>query len=78
MRSIRSGCALAALIGAAFAVVATPAAAEFFGCNDKNSVRNYRSVESHYASARTTTREFAAQSSRRFSTYSRQNRTRYY
>lgn len=63
MRSIRNGFALAALIGAALVVVATPAAAEFFGCNDKNSVRNYRSVASHYASAGTT-REFAAQSSR--------------
>jgi hypothetical protein len=63
MLGIRSGFALAALIGAAVAVVATPAAAEFFGCNDKTSVRNYRSAESHYASARTT-REFAAQTSR--------------
>jgi hypothetical protein len=77
MRSIRSGFALAALIGAALAVVATPAAAEFFGCNERTSVRTYRGVESHYASAHTT-RDFAAQSSRRFSTYSRPNRTHYY
>ncbi len=62
MRSIGSGLVLAALLGAVVAVVATPAAAEFFGCNDKNSV-SYRGVSSHYASARTT-HEFAAQSSR--------------
>ena len=60
MRSIASGFALAALLGVVFA---TPAAAEFFGCNDKTSVRNLRSTSSHYASAGTT-REFAAQSSR--------------
>ena len=72
MRSIGSGLVLAALIGAAIAVVATPAAAEFFGCNDKTSVRTYRNVSSHYASARTT-REFAAQSSRpRITIYPRQ------
>jgi hypothetical protein len=73
-----SGLVLAALLGAAFAVVATPAAAEFFGCNDKTSVRNHRSVASHYANVRTT-HEFAAQSSRpRVTTYPRQNRDRYY
>lgn len=63
MRRIGSGFALAALMGAAIAVIATPAAAEFFGCNDKTSVRSTRGAASHYASARTT-HEFAAQSSR--------------
>jgi hypothetical protein len=63
MRRIGSGFALAALIGAAIAVIATPAAAEFFGCKDpKVTVRNYGGASSHYASARTTN-EFAAQSS---------------
>ncbi len=60
MRSIASGFAVMALLGVVFA---TPAAAEFFGCNDKNSVRNLRGVGSHLASAGNT-REFAAQSSR--------------
>lgn len=63
MRSIGSGLVRTALLGAAIAVVASPAAAEFFGCNDKNSVRNYRGVSSHYARAGTT-HEFSAQSSR--------------
>ena len=79
MRRIGSGLVLAALIGAAFAVGATPVAAEFFGCKDsKVTVRNYGGASSHYASARTT-HEFAAQSSRpRFTIYPRQNRGRYY
>jgi hypothetical protein len=73
MRRIGSGFVLAALLGAAIAVVATPAAAEFFGCNDKTSVRSYRSAAIHYASARTT-HEFAAQSSRpRITIHPRQN-----
>jgi len=60
MRTFAGGLALAV---AAFAFLATPAAAEFFGCNDpKVTVRNY-GASSHYASARTT-HEFAAQSSR--------------
>jgi hypothetical protein len=50
-------------MGAAIAVIATPAAAEFFGCKDpKVTVRNYGGASRHYASARTTN-EFAAQSS---------------
>ncbi len=72
MPRIGNGFALAALMGAAIAVIATPAAAEFFGCNDKTSVRNLRGVASHHASARTT-QEFAAQSSRpRITIYPRQ------
>ncbi len=63
MRSIGSSFVLVALIGAAIAVVATPAAAEFFGCNDKTSVRSYSGAARHSASARTT-HEFAAQTSR--------------
>lgn len=64
MRRIGSSFALAALMGAAIAVIATPAAAEFFGCKDpKVTVRNYGGASRHYASARTTN-EFAAQSSR--------------
>jgi hypothetical protein len=66
MRSIASGLALAALLGVVFA---TPAAAEFFGCNDKTSVRN-RGTVSHLASAGTT-REFAAQSRPRVTIYPR-------
>jgi hypothetical protein len=51
-------------MGAVIASVATPAAAEFFGCKDpKVTVRYYGGAANHYASARTT-REFAAQSSR--------------
>jgi hypothetical protein len=61
MRKLASGIALAV---AAFAVMATPAAAEFFGCKDpKTTVRNYTGASSHYASSRTT-HEFAAQTSR--------------
>jgi hypothetical protein len=73
MRSIGSGLAVAALLGAALAVVATPAAAEFFGCKDpKVTVRNYGGASRHYASARTTN-EFAAQSPRpRVTIYPRQ------
>jgi len=64
MRSIVSGFAVAALLGAALAVAATPASAEFFGCKDpKTTVRNYVGASSHYASA-DTTREYSAQSSR--------------
>lgn len=75
MRKLASGIALAV---AAFAVMATPAAAEFFGCKEpKTTVRNYTGASSHYASARTT-HEFAAQSSRpRFTFSSRQDRNRY-
>ena len=75
MRKLASGIALAV---AAIAVMATPAAAEFFGCNDaKTTVRNYTSASSRYASSRTT-HEFAAQSSRpRFTFFSRQDRNRY-
>jgi hypothetical protein len=64
MRRIASGFALAALVGAGLAVVATPAAAEFFGCKDpKTTVRNYTGAYGHYASVRTTS-EYSAQSSR--------------
>lgn len=72
MRILAGGIALAV---AALAVVATPAAAEFFGCNEpKTTVRNYGGAPSHYASARTT-HEFAAQSSRpRVTIYPRRQR----
>lgn len=61
MRKLAGGIAW---VIAAFAVMATPAAAEFFGCKDsKTTVRNYTGASSHHASARTT-HEFAAQSSR--------------
>ena len=75
MRKIASGIALAVV---AVAVVATPAAAEFFGCNDaKTTVRNYTRASSSYASSRAT-HEFAAQSSRpRFTFFSQQDRNRY-
>lgn len=60
MRKLAGGIALAV---AAFAFLATPAAAEFFGCNDpKTTVRN-SGPSRQMASARTT-HEFAAQSSR--------------
>jgi hypothetical protein len=74
MRTFVSGIALAV---AAFAVMATPAAAEFFGCKDpKVTVRNYGGASSHYASARTT-HDFSAQSSRpRVTIYPRQNAVR--
>jgi hypothetical protein len=74
MRTFVSGIALAV---AAFAVMATPASAEFFGCKDpKVTVRNYGGASSHYASARTT-RDFSAQSSRpRVTIYPRQNTVR--
>lgn len=74
MRTLASGIALAV---AAFAVMATPAAAEFFGCKDpKVTVRNYggnySGASSHYASARTT-HDFSAQASRpRVTIYPRQ------
>jgi hypothetical protein len=73
MRTLASGIALAV---AAFAVTATPAAAEFFGCKDpKVTVRNYGGSSS-YASARTT-HDFSAQSSRpRVTIYPRQNTVR--
>ena len=80
MRTFATGAALAV---AAFAVTATPAAAEFFGCKDpKVTVRNYGGsfggASKHYASARTT-HDFSAQSSRpRYTISPRQNRTRYY
>lgn len=75
MRTFASGVALAIAV---IAFLATPASAEFFGCNDpKTTVRNY-SGSNRYTSARTT-HEFAAQSSRpRFTSYPRQNRIRYY
>jgi hypothetical protein len=75
MRTFASGLAL---VVAAFVFWATPAAAEFFGCNTpKTTVRNYGG-SNQYASVRTT-HEFAAQSSRpRFTISPRQNRTRYY
>ena len=60
MRSIASGFALAALLGVVFT---TPAAAEFFGCNDKKTSVRMLPSAGHFASAGTT-REFAAQSSR--------------
>ena len=59
MRSIVSGLVLAA---GALAVLAGPASAEFFGCNEKTSVRTYTGAASHYASA--ATHEYSAQSSR--------------
>jgi predicted porin len=75
MRKLASGIALAV---AAIAVMATPAAAEFFGCNDaKTTVRNYSGASSRYASSRNT-HDFSAQSSRpRFTFFSRQDRNRY-
>jgi hypothetical protein len=74
MRTFVSSIALAV---AAFAVVATPASAEFFGCKDpKVTVRNYGGASGHYASARTT-HDFSAQSSRpRVTIYPRQNTVR--
>lgn len=74
MRTLASGIALAV---AAFAVMATPAAAEFFGCKDpKVTVRDYSGASSRYASARTT-HDFSAQSSRpRVTIYPRQNTVR--
>lgn len=53
---------LAALIGVLAAGSVTPASAEFFGCNDKTSVRTYTSSPSR--SAGRVTHEFAAQASR--------------
>jgi hypothetical protein len=72
MRTFVSGIALAV---AAFVVMATPAAAEFFGCKDpKVTVRNYGGGSSSYASARTT-HDFSAQSSRpRVTIYPRHQR----
>jgi hypothetical protein len=74
MRTFVSGIAMAV---AAFAVMATPASAEFFGCKDpKVTVRNYGGASTHYASARTT-HDFSAQSSRpRVTIYPRQNTVR--
>lgn len=80
MRKFATGAALAV---AAFAVTATPAAAEFFGCKDpKVTVRNYGGsfggASKHYASASTaTTHDFSAQASRpRVTIYPRQNTVR--
>jgi hypothetical protein len=74
MRTFASGLALAVT---AFALSATPAAAEFFGCKEPKTTVRYYGGSNHYASARTT-HEFAAQSSRPRFTSSRQSRTRYY
>lgn len=77
MRKLSGGVALAV---SALVLVATPAAAEFFGCKDpKVTVRNYGGsygsyggASSHYASVRTT-HDFSAQSSRpRVTIYPRQ------
>ena len=51
MRSIASGFALAALLGVVFT---TPAAAEFFGCNDKKTSVRMLPSAGHFASAGTT------------------------
>ncbi|MEP7030271.1 MAG: hypothetical protein ABI830_04990 [Pseudolabrys sp.] len=56
---MRTGFALVGLVVALTAGVLTPAAAEFFGCNDKTSVRNLPNRA--YASY---THEFAAQTAR--------------
>jgi len=65
------GAGLAAAVFILAAGAATPASAEFFGCNDQNSARtvSYRSYR-HAPSYRTTARythEFAAQSRPRLS-----------
>jgi hypothetical protein len=81
MRTFVSGIALAFSAVMAVAVMATPAAAEFFGCKDpKVTVRNYggstSGASSRYASARTT-HDFSAQSSRpRVTIYPRQHTVR--
>lgn len=62
MRRMGSGFVVAALIGAAFAGFAAPAAAE--SCKDGTlTARHCGGGSSHYASARTT-HEFAAQTTR--------------
>jgi hypothetical protein len=74
MATKRAGVALLALSFALTAGIVTPASAEFFGCNDRTSVR-YSSptrAPSHtrsYAQART--QEFAAQSRARITVYPR-------
>jgi hypothetical protein len=60
---MRSGCALIGLVVALTVGAMAPAAAEFFGCNDKNSVRTYTGAQRQQAS-RNFTHEFAAQASR--------------
>ena len=63
MRRMGSGFVVAALIGAAFAGFATPAAAE--SCTDGSATeRNCAGASSHYASGRAT-HEFAAQTTTR-------------
>jgi hypothetical protein len=64
-----------ALMLAGNIVCSTPSSAEFFGCNDKNSV-SYRSTSGHFAQATgRTTHEFAAQSARpRVTIYPRRTR----
>lgn len=70
---MRSGCALIGLVVALTVGAMAPAGAEFFGCNDKNSVRTYTGAPRQQAS-RNYTHEFAAQSSRpRVTIYPRKN-----
>ena len=62
---MRAGFAIVGLVIALTAGVLTPAAAEFFGCNDKTSVRTLPSGDSARASSNARyTHEFAAQASR--------------
>jgi hypothetical protein len=64
MSRIVSGLALAALI-AALISLASPASAEFFGCNDRHAARtaSYNRAPS-YSRASSYTHEFAAQQAR--------------
>lgn len=75
MRRVVAGFAVAALMVAVVVGYSKPAAAEFFGCNDRTSSRIISSsTNSAHASTRYT-HEFAAQSSRRHVT--RYQRTTY-
>lgn len=72
MPKIAFGTGLAALVFILIAGAVTPAAAEFFGCNDQHSARSvsYRSYQRapSYRHASRYTHEFAAQSRPRVGT----------
>jgi hypothetical protein len=65
MRRVVAGFALAALMVAVVVGFAKPAAAEFFGCNDRISSRIISSSAYRSHASTRYTHEFAAQSSRR-------------
>jgi hypothetical protein len=64
MRRIVAGVAVAALMGAIVAGFAGPAAAEFFGCNEKTTSRVLPSRTRAYSANARYTHEFAAQTTR--------------